>query len=50
MKTYFKEDVEQAVLYLYKLSNKPFKPTDGPPAETAAKAYSICTSLPDGLN
>lgn len=29
--------------------NKPFNPTDGPPAATAANAYSICTSFPDGL-
>ena len=28
----------------------PFIPTEGPPAATAAKAYSICTSLPEGLN
>ena len=27
----------------------PLIPTDGPPAATAASAYSICTSLPDGL-
>jgi len=27
----------------------PFKPTDGPPEATAANAYSICTSLPEGL-
>ena len=27
----------------------PFIPTEGPPAATAAKAYSICTSLPEGL-
>lgn len=24
-------------------------PTDGAPAPTAASAYSICTSFPDGL-
>ena len=24
-------------------------PTDGAPAATAAKAYSICTSFPEGL-
>ena len=27
----------------------PLIPTDGAPAATAASAYSICTSLPDGL-
>ena len=24
-------------------------PTEGAPAETAARAYSICTNFPDGL-
>lgn len=28
----------------------PLIPTDGAPAPTAAKAYSICTSFPEGLN
>lgn len=27
----------------------PLIPTEGAPAATAASAYSICTSLPDGL-
>lgn len=27
----------------------PLIPTDGAPAATAARAYSICTSLPEGL-
>jgi len=30
-------------------SGKPLIPTDGAPDATAARAYSICTSLPDGL-
>jgi hypothetical protein len=29
--------------------SSPLIPTDGPPAATAAKAYSICTSFPEGL-
>ena len=27
----------------------PLIPTEGAPAATAAKAYSICTNFPDGL-
>lgn len=27
----------------------PLMPTEAAPAATAAKAYSICTSFPDGL-
>ena len=27
----------------------PLMPTDGAPAATAAKAYSICTNFPEGL-
>ena len=27
----------------------PFIPTEGPPAATAARAYSIWTSFPEGL-
>lgn len=27
----------------------PLIPTEGAPAATAAKAYSICTSFPEGL-
>jgi len=30
-------------------NGKPLIPTDGAPDATAARAYSICTSLPDGL-
>ena len=29
--------------------NKPLIPTEGAPAATAARAYSICTSFPEGL-
>jgi len=30
-------------------NSKPLIPTEGAPDATAARAYSICTSLPDGL-
>jgi len=30
-------------------TGKPLIPTEGAPDATAARAYSICTSLPDGL-
>jgi len=30
-------------------NGKPLIPTDGAPDATAARAYSICTNLPDGL-
>ena len=30
-------------------NNLPFIPTEGPPAATAARAYSIWTSFPEGL-
>ena len=33
----------------YKRLRLPLMPTEGPPAATAARAYSICTNLPDGL-
>ena len=32
-----------------RISFIPFTPTDGPPLATAANAYSICTSFPEGL-
>ena len=35
--------------FILKFSNLPLIPTEGPPAATAAKAYSIWTSLPEGL-
>lgn len=33
-----------------KVADIPLIPTEGAPAPTAAKAYSICTSFPEGLN
>lgn len=30
-------------------NKSPLIPTEGAPAATAAKAYSICTNFPDGL-
>lgn len=32
-----------------KVLNLPLMPTEGAPAATACKAYSICTSFPEGL-
>lgn len=30
-------------------NDRPLIPTDGAPVATEAKAYSICTNLPEGL-
>lgn len=35
--------------YYYFLYCSPLMPTEGAPAATAARAYSIWTSLPEGL-
>lgn len=44
-------DVNRAVIVKYYIITHklPLIPTDGAPAATAAKAYSICTNFPDGL-
>ena len=42
----------QSYFYLLGLKSQsylPLMPTDGAPAATAAKAYSICTNFPEGL-